>query len=81
MTKKQDSSKQKKDSLEASLQQLENIIEEIESGKLSLDQSLSHFEKGIKLSKHCQKILSQAEQKIQILVDDKQLKNFSDNDE
>jgi exodeoxyribonuclease VII small subunit len=64
--------------LEKSLTQLEEIVEELESGELSLDQSLKQFEKGIKLSRNCQNALQTAEQKVQMLVD-KELKTFDAN--
>ncbi|MBM3212473.1 exodeoxyribonuclease VII small subunit [Candidatus Poribacteria bacterium] len=61
---------------EEALDKLEKIIEELENGKLSLDESLSAFEEGIKLSRICQKYLDEAERKIEILVkgEDGQLK-------
>ena len=45
----------------------EKIVDELESGELSLEKSLKIFEEGIKLSSLCQKTLTLAEQKIQIL--------------
>ena len=56
--------------LEKSLADLETIVEELESGELSLDRSLQMFEKGIQLSRKCQAALKEAEQKVQVLVDD-----------
>lgn len=53
---------------EKSLQQLNFIIEKMESGELSLDASLKQFEEGINLIRSCQQTLSEAEQKVQILV-------------
>ena len=60
--------KAKTPDLESSLTEITALIEKMEAGELSLDQSLSHFERGIKLIKHCQKILREAEQKVQILM-------------
>ncbi|MBA3660138.1 MAG: exodeoxyribonuclease VII small subunit [Gammaproteobacteria bacterium] len=40
----------------------------MEKSELSLEHSLNHFERGITLIKHCQKILTEAEQKVQILI-------------
>ena len=53
---------------EKSLDQLEKLVEEMESGDLSLEASLKAFEKGIKLTRECQTALSQAEQKVQMLI-------------
>ncbi len=47
---------------------LEEIVEELESGELSLEESLSAFEEGIKLSKICAKLLNEAERKVEILM-------------
>lgn len=44
----------------------------MENGELTLEQSLTHFERGITLIKHCQKILSEAEQKVQMLIQQNQ---------
>lgn len=60
----------KRPDLEKSLADLETIVEELESGELSLDKSLQMFEKGIQLSRECQAALKEAEQKVQVLVDD-----------
>jgi exodeoxyribonuclease VII small subunit len=54
--------------LEQSLSEITQLIEKMEHGELTLDQSLGHFERGITLVKHCQKILVDAEQKVQILI-------------
>ena len=61
----------KKDSIdfEKSLKTLENIVDEMETGELSLEQSLTAFEKGIKLTKDCQTALNHAEQRVQILIE------------
>ncbi len=53
---------------EASLNQLNQLIEKMETGQLSLESSLQYFEEGIILIKQCQKTLNDAEQKIQILT-------------
>ena len=54
--------------LETSLSEITKLIEGMEHGELSLEQSLSHFERGVTLVKHCQKILDNAEQKVNILM-------------
>jgi len=53
---------------ESSLEELEGIVENMESGELSLEASLKAFEKGISLTRECQEALNRAEQKVKILV-------------
>lgn len=55
---------------EKSVDQLNVIVEKMEHGDLSLEQSLKQFEQGIKLIKDCQKALQDAEQKVEILTKD-----------
>ena len=57
-------------SIESKLNHLEKILEELESGNLELDESLKKFEKGVKLSRECQKTLEEAELKIKVLMGD-----------
>lgn len=57
-----------KKSFEEQIEELEKIVAELENGKLNLDESVSKFEEGIKISKDCSKILEEAEKKITILV-------------
>ena len=61
----------KKDTVnfEISLQKLEKIIEKLEDGDISLEDSVKSFEEGIGLVKECQKQLSQAELKVKKLLD------------
>ena len=61
----------KKDTVnfEVSLQKLEKIIEKLEDGDISLEESVKSFEEGIGLVKECQKQLSQAELKVKKLLD------------
>ncbi|MBU2712677.1 MULTISPECIES: exodeoxyribonuclease VII small subunit [Zooshikella] len=54
---------------EQSLQALEKLVEQLESGELSLEESLQTFEQGIKLTRQCQEALKEAEQKVQLLVE------------
>ena len=54
--------------LEKSLTEISQLIDKMEHSELTLDQSLSNFERGITLIKHCQKVLEEAEQKVQILI-------------
>jgi len=61
---------QKKQSIpdfEASLAELESIVQRLEQGELPLEESLRQFERGVALTRNCQKALRQAEQKIRVL--------------
>lgn len=60
--------KKKSSNFEKDLQELEDLVEKMEGGDLSLEDSLVHFERGIALTRACQKALTEAEQKIQILL-------------
>jgi exodeoxyribonuclease VII small subunit len=53
---------------ERSLAELEAIVEKLEQGDLSLDESLQQFERGVQLTRVCQSALKQAEQKVEILL-------------
>ena len=55
---------------EQSLAELQSLVDKFESNKLTLEESLTHFEKGIQLTRQCQQALQQAEQKIQILLEE-----------
>jgi exodeoxyribonuclease VII small subunit len=54
---------------ESSLARLETLVEQMESGEMSLDESLKLFEEGIKLTRECQQALSEAEQKVNVLLE------------
>jgi len=54
---------------EKSLHTLETLVEKMEAGDLTLEQSLKAFEEGIGLTKTCQAALKHAEQRVQILVE------------
>lgn len=54
---------------ETAMIELEELVSKIEVGNLSLEDSLKEFEKGIKLSRSCQKALTEAEQRVKILTD------------
>lgn len=58
----------KKIDLEKSLAELEELVEELESGDLPLETAMKKFEDGIKLTRGCQAALKEAEQKVQILL-------------
>jgi len=62
--------KQPTDNFEKSMDELESLVETMESGELTLEASLEHFEQGIKKVRQCQKALDEAEQKVKILLDD-----------
>lgn len=53
---------------EASLKQLEEIVNKMEQGQLSLEQSLGAFEQGVQLTRQCQTTLKQAEQRVSKLM-------------
>jgi len=55
---------------EASLTQLETLVEKLENSEFTLEQSLQAFESGVKLTRQCQQALSQAEQKVQLLIEE-----------
>jgi len=52
---------------EKSLEELEQLVERMEDGELSLEQSLRTYERGIKLARSCQKALDEAEQRVELL--------------
>lgn len=54
---------------ETAMTELEELVAQIETGNLSLEDSLKQFEQGIKLSRTCQQALSKAEQRVKILTD------------
>ena len=59
---------QQSSQFEQSLQKLESIVKNLESGSLSLEDSLTAFQEGVGLVKQCQGMLSTAEQKVEMLV-------------
>jgi len=64
------SATKKSPNLEKSMSELEQIVEQLEGGELTLEKSLAQFEKGVKLSRECQNALTEAEQKVQTLLGD-----------
>lgn len=54
---------------EQSLKALKDLVERLEKGELPLEEALQIFEEGIGLSRECQLALTQAEQKVQILIE------------
>lgn len=55
---------------EASLERLENLVARLEAGDLSLEESLRTFEEGVRLTRDCQQRLTQAEQKVRLLLEE-----------
>ena len=78
MARKEQSEKK----FETALQDLEQVVEQLESGDLALEDSLAAFEKGVGLVKFCNQKLSEVEKRVEILIKDKdgklQLKAFGD---
>ena len=69
---------------EKSLQNLEKIVTQMESGELGLEESLAQFESGIKLARSCQDTLANAELRVQQLIEKNGLQQtvpFDDLDE
>jgi len=54
---------------EHALEELEGLVERLERGELSLEESLAQFERGIELTRACQQALADAEQRIEVLMD------------
>ena len=54
---------------EESLAKLEGLVEKMEAGELSLEDSLKTFEEGVKLTRQCQQALVAAEQKVKVLIE------------
>ena len=60
--------KQKTPDFETALEELETLVERMETGETSLEDSLKDFERGIELTRGCQTALAEAEQKVEILL-------------
>lgn len=58
----------KKQTFEESMTRLESIVAQLEKGECGLDQSLKLFEEGAKLAGQCERLLDQAEQKVNLLL-------------
>jgi exodeoxyribonuclease VII small subunit len=57
-----------KPTFETSLEQLQSTVKKLESGELTLEQSLQQFEEGVKLTRACQEQLTAAEKRVEILM-------------
>ena len=81
---KDDDTKDNLKDFEKSLQNLEKIVSNMESGELGLEESLAQFEKGIKLARNCQDTLTNAEFRVEQLIEKNGLQQtvpFEDLDE
>jgi exodeoxyribonuclease VII small subunit len=75
--------KDEKFDFEKALKELEKLVENMEEGDMSLEDSMKQFERGVALTRSCQKALADAEQKVQILLQNAgkdELVAFKDND-
>jgi exodeoxyribonuclease VII small subunit len=61
---------------ESALGELEALVEQMETGELSLEDSLRAFERGVKLTRHCQGALKNAELKVKVLTEANTLENL-----
>lgn len=61
-----------KQSFEKALKQLEEIVQEMESGDLPLEKAMSRFEEGMRLSRFCSQQLDETERKISLLTQDQE---------
>lgn len=69
---------------EEALEELESLVEQMEDGDLSLEESLAAFEKGVRLARECQEALKAAEQRVQVLLQqggEEQLADFATEDD
>ena len=68
MSPKKDSAKNSEEKFEDTLERLQGLVRELESGECSLEDSIQKFEEGMALARSCQDRLTKAEQKIEILL-------------
>lgn len=82
MAKKKTTAKKNIDNLsfEQAIETLTGIVEKIETGQVSLAESLSQYEKGMELIKYCRKILLDAEKRIEKISEQEQDETGSDED-
>jgi exodeoxyribonuclease VII small subunit len=66
---KNDSANSELPDFETSLKELEQLVEKMEDGELSLQASLEQFERGVSLSRHCHSMLEKARQTVTVLTD------------
>ena len=65
---------------EAALRELEALVDEMEAGDMTLEASLAAFERGVRLTRHCQAALRDAELKVKKLTEDNQLEDLRPED-
>ena len=70
----------KKNTFEQAITELEDIVSKLEKGEDGLEESLALFEKGTSLAERCNKLLSEAEQKVTVLLKDKETSEVVDRD-
>ena len=61
-------SRKKSPSFEVLMEKLERIVKDLESGELSLEDSLAQFENGVEIFKQCRSYLEQAKQRVEVLI-------------
>lgn len=66
---------------EKALSELESLVENLEKGELPLEETLKQFERGIELTRNCQKALQAAEQRVEILLADSETETTKPYDE
>ncbi len=66
---------------EEALKKLEEIVEKMENEEFSLDESLRHFEEGIKITGHCRKLLTEAEFKVEQILQNGELQEYKEAEE
>ena len=75
--KKEDADELAEVSFETALEELESLVEKMETGELSLEDSLAAFERGVKLTRHCQSSLKAAELKVKVLTESGDLEDLN----
>ena len=71
----------KKLSFEQAIQELESIVNALDSNTVTLDQSIEFYSKGVELRKHCENILNDAKIKVQkIIADEGNIQNIKELD-
>jgi exodeoxyribonuclease VII small subunit len=70
MAKRESSGAEAPASFEGALAELEKIVQSLESGNLTLEQSLAAHRRGLELAKYCQATLAQAQQQVRMLEDE-----------
>ncbi len=68
-----------KRTFEKAMEELEGVVKGLEGGKLTLDESMSSFEKGVKLARECEGKLSEAKGKVEKLITDSEGKTKATN--